>query len=232
MGHGPNPIDLAIQALMGFVLGWKVLYLVVNAGTLFQGSGLPQAHLFSTEGNVMWGILGALALAGWRYWEVKRAQLPEPKLVERQVRPEELVGGVTAAAAIGGIAGAKLFHLLEYPDEFVAFIQQPSLNAFLGGLTIYGGLIVGGLAVYVFARRNKMNFLRLADATSPGLLLAYGIGRMGCQISGDGDWGIPNPFPQTGVALVGAGLGVGIRLPQQRQCGVRPPIGRVHREVD
>ena len=198
VGHGPNPIDLAIQALMGFVLGWKVLYLVVNAGTLFQGSGLPQAHLFSTEGNVMWGILGALALAGWRYWEVKRAQLPEPKLVERQVRPEELVGGVTAAAAIGGIAGAKLFHLLEYPDEFVAFIQQPSLNAFLGGLTIYGGLIVGGLAVYVFARRNKMNFLRLADATSPGLLLAYGIGRMGCQISGDGDWGIPNPFPKPG----------------------------------
>ena len=109
VGHGPNPIDLAIQALMGFVLGWKVLYLVVNAGTLFQGSGLPQAHLFSTEGNVMWGILGALALAGWRYWEVKRAQLPEPKLVERQVRPEELVSGVTAAAAIGGIAGAKLF---------------------------------------------------------------------------------------------------------------------------
>ena len=198
VGQAPNPIDLAIQALMGFVLGWKVLYLVVNAGTLFQGSDLPQAHLFSTEGNVLWGVLGAIALAGWRFWEVKRTQLPEPKTVERRIRPEELVGGVTAAAAIGGIAGAKLFHLLEYPDEFITFIQQPSLNAFLGGLTIYGGLIVGGVAVYLFARRNNMNFLRLADATSPGLLLAYGIGRMGCQISGDGDWGIPNPFPKPG----------------------------------
>ena len=197
VGHAPNPIDLAIQALMGFVLGWKVLYLVVNAGTLFQGSGLPQAHLFSTEGNVLWGVLGAFGLAAWRYWEVKRTQLPEPKTVERNIRPEELVGGVTAAAAIGGIAGAKLFHLLEYPDEFIAFIQQPSLNAFLGGLTIYGGLIVGGISVYVFARRNNMNFLRLADATSPGLLLAWH-GRMGCQISGDGDWGIPNPFPKPG----------------------------------
>jgi len=109
VGHAPNPIDLAIQALMGFVLGWKVLYLVVNAGTLFQGSGLPQAHLFSTEGNVLWGVLGAIALAGWRYWEVKRAQLAEPKTVARKIRPEELVGGVTAAAAIGGIAGPASF---------------------------------------------------------------------------------------------------------------------------
>ena len=198
VGQPPHPLDLALQALMGFVLGWKVLYLVANAGDLFQGSGLPQAHLFSTEGNVVWGVLAPIGLTAWRYWEVQRDRLPQPKTVEHVIRPEDLVGGVTAAAAIGGIAGAKLFHLLEYPDEFVAFLKQPSLNAFLGGLTIYGGLIVGGLAVYAFARKNKMNFLRLADATAPGLLLAYGIGRMGCQISGDGDWGIPNPFPKPG----------------------------------
>ena len=198
VGLPPNPIDLGVQALMGFVLGWKVLYLVVNAGDIFQGPGLPQAHLFSSEGNVTWGILAAVILTGWRVWEVNRERLPEPKKVTQTVPPEALVGGVTAAAAIGGIAGAKLFHLLEYPDEFVALLKSPSLNAFLGGLTIYGGLIVGGLAVYLFARRNGMNFLRLADATAPGLLLAYGIGRMGCQISGDGDWGIPNPLPKPG----------------------------------
>ena len=137
-------------------------------------------------------------MTGWRYWEVQRERLPEPKTVEQVIRPEDLVGGITAAAAVGGIVGAKLFHLLEYPDEFIAFLKQPSLNAFLGGLTIYGGLIVGGLSVYVFARRHKMNFLRLADATAPVLLLGYGIGRMGCQISGDGDWGTPNPFPKPG----------------------------------
>jgi len=196
VGLPPSPLDLAIQALMGFFLGWKVLYLVIHAGTLFQGGGLPQAHLFSTEGSVFWGVMMALVLTGWRYWEVKRQALPEPKRVTSDVRPEEHVGGITAAAAIGGIAGAKLFHLLEYPEEFKAFLLNPSLNAFLGGLTIYGGLIVGGLSVYVYARRHKLNFLRLADATSPGLLLAYGIGRIGCQISGDGDWGIPNPAPK------------------------------------
>ena len=232
VGHAPNPIDLAIQALMGFVLGWKVLYLVVNAGTLFQGSGLPQAHLFSTEGNVLWGVLGAIALAGWRYWEVKRAQLPEPKTVERDIRPEELVGGVTAAAAIGGIAGAKLFHLLEYPDEFIAFIQQPSLNAFLGGLTIYGGLIVGGISVYVFARRNNMNFLRLADATSPGLVARLWHWPHGVPNQRRRRLGHPQPVSQARMAFVGTGLGLGLCLPQQRQCRLRPPCCGIHRQID
>ena len=198
VGMAPNPLDIGLQALLGFVLGWKVLYLILNAGELFQGSGLPQAHLFSTEGNLWFGVIGAVILAAWRYWEVQKERLPQPKELTTKVEPYELVGGITASAAIGGILGAKLFHLLEYPEEFKAFIQAPSLNAFLGGLTIYGGLLVGGLAVYLYARRNKLHFLRLADATAPGLLLAYGIGRLGCQISGDGDWGIPNPNPKPG----------------------------------
>jgi prolipoprotein diacylglyceryltransferase len=198
VGLPPSPVDLGVQALMGFFLGWKVVYLLANASTLFQGGGLAQAHLFSREGNVTWGVLGALVLAGWRYWEVKKAALPAPKHQTVDILPHEHVGGITAAAAIGGIAGAKLFHLLEYPEEFVAFLKSPSLNAFLGGLTIYGGLIVGGVAVYLYARRHNLSFLRLADATSPGLLLAYGIGRIGCQVSGDGDWGIPNLSPKPG----------------------------------
>ena len=195
IGHGPHPLDLGMQALVGFVLGWKVIYLLANASTLFAGGGLPQAHLFSTEGNVLWGIVGAVVLTAWRHYEVKKDQLPEPKTITQTIMPHEWVGGITAAAAVGGIAGAKMFHLLEYPEEFVAFLERPSLSAFLGGLTIYGGLIVGGLSVYAFARRKGLHFLRLADATAPGLLLGYGIGRMGCHISGDGDWGIPNPNP-------------------------------------
>ena len=198
VGAPPNAIDLSLQALMGFLIGWKMLYLVFNAGDIFQAGELPQTHLFSGEGNVLWGILCAAALTAWRYWEVQKERLPEPREESQVVPPEALVGGITAAAAIGGILGAKLFHLLEYPDEFTAFIKAPSLNAFLGGLTIYGGLILGGLAVYAFARRNNMPFLRLADATAPGLLLAYGIGRIGCHVSGDGDWGIPNTLPKPG----------------------------------
>ena len=196
VGEGPHWMDLASQGIMGFLLGWKVLYLVVHASTLFDGTTTPQRFLFSGDGNVIWGVLGAAALVAWRFWEVRRDMLPEPKEVSNDVQPWEFVGGITAVAAVGGIAGAKLFHLLENPDELVAFFTAPSLNAFLGGLTIYGGLIVGGISVYLYARSKGLNFIRLADATAPGLLLAYGIGRMGCQISGDGDWGIPNLDPK------------------------------------
>ena len=80
--------------------------------------------------------------------------------------------------------GAKLFHLFEYPEELVRFFTDPSLSNFLGGLTIYGGLIVGGLAVYGYAKKNGLHFLHLADSVAPGLMLAYGVGRIGCQVSG------------------------------------------------
>ena len=231
IGEPPHPLDLGMQALMGFLLGWKVLYLVVNAGDLFQGGGLPQAHLFSTEGNVVWGVLGALALTGWRYWEVQQARLPEPKTVAVEVPPHEHVGGVTAAAAIGGIAGAKLFHLLEYPDEFVAFLQAPSLNAFLGGLTIYGGLIVGGLSVYVYARRHNLNFLETRRRHG-----AWAVARLrhwAHRMSSEWRWrlGHPQPQPQARMAVLGARLGLVVRLPQQRERGLRTAVGGLHRQT-
>ena len=62
-------------------------------------------------------------------------------------------------------------------------------------MTIYGGLIIGALSVAWVAKKKGMRFLPLADASAPALILAYGIGRIGCQVSGDGDWGIPNPAP-------------------------------------
>lgn len=182
------------QALIGFILGWKFIYLAVNAGELFQ-SGMPQRHLFSLEGSPFLGLILAGAFAGWRYYEAQKAGV-KPVTKTIQIPASQHVGGIVTAAAIGGIVGAKFFHLLEYPDELVRFFREPSLANFLGGLTIYGGLIVGGLAVYGYARRNNLKFLPLADAVAPGLMLAYGVGRIGCQVSGDGDWGIPNPAPK------------------------------------
>jgi prolipoprotein diacylglyceryltransferase len=123
-------------------------------------------------------------------------RLEKPKQEKVAIHPWERTGTITLVAAVGGVLGAKFFHLLEYPEEMVAFFTAPSLQGFLGGLTIYGGLIVGGVAVAVYARRHGIRFLHLADATAPGLMLAYGIGRIGCQVSGDGDWGIPNPNPK------------------------------------
>ncbi|PCJ81505.1 MAG: diacylglyceryl transferase [Bacteroidetes bacterium] len=196
IGKPATIFEIASQAIIGYLFGWKFLYLAINAGTLFNGSSLPQSHLFSSEGSVLLGVLLASILGGLKWWEAKKHELPEPKLEKTTVFPKEHVGGILTTAAIGGILGAKLFHLIEYPEQFVAFFKTPSLNAFLGGLTIYGGLIVGGLSVYFYSRHYGLKFLNVADSSAPALMLGYGIGRLGCQISGDGDWGIANPKPQ------------------------------------
>ncbi len=60
------------------------------------------------------------------------------------------------------------------------------------GLTFYGGLICAAVAIYFYARKHQIGFRHLCDAIAPALLLAYAIGRLGCQVSGDGDWGILN----------------------------------------
>lgn len=191
---GPVPRgEYVTSAAMGFVIGWKFLYLALNAGALFE-RGLPQAELFSLRGNLPLGLACAMLFVGWKYWE-GRSRGKEIEQKEVELPASEHVGGIVTVAAIGGIAGAKFFHLLEYPDELIRFFREPSLANFLGGLTIYGGLIVGGLAVYFYARKKNLTFLPLADATAPGLMLGYGVGRIGCQVSGDGDWGIPNPRP-------------------------------------
>lgn len=64
------------------------------------------------------------------------------------------------------------------------------------GLTFYGGLIVAAIAVLYYTNKNNIPALHMIDAAAPGLMLAYGIGRIGCQLSGDGDWGIVNLAPK------------------------------------
>ena len=196
VGKGAGPLAWLSSGFLGLILGWKVIWLLWNAGTLFGGGGPPQQHLFSGEGYPLMGVLGAVVLGALRYREDMVQRLDTPREEKVTIHPWERTGNITLVAAIGGVLGAKFFHLLEYPEEMVAFFTEPSLQGFLGGLTIYGGLIVGGMAVAVYGRRHGIRFLHLADATAPGLMLAYGIGRIGCQVSGDGDWGIPNASPK------------------------------------
>jgi len=198
VGAPTSILDVTIQSLVGFLFGWKFLYLAINAGTIFNGTSLPQEHLFSCEGSILLGVLSAALLGGRRIRKRKRNSLPTPELRNQNIQPTEHVGAILTVAAVGGILGAKIFHFIEYPDQFISFISSPSLNDFLGGLTIYGGLILGGISVWLYTRKMGFNFLSVADATAPSLMLGYGIGRIGCQVSGDGDWGIPNLSSQPG----------------------------------
>lgn len=99
-----------------------------------------------------------------------------------------LVNNLAIACLLWGIFGARVFHILEYPAEF---LSDPLGMLFSrGGFSIYGGLIVGAVAGVVYARRHRLPVLPMLDAVAPALAAGYGIGRLGCQISGDGDWGI------------------------------------------
>jgi phosphatidylglycerol:prolipoprotein diacylglycerol transferase len=115
------------------------------------------------------------------------------KEFERRKLNPNLATEVTLLAIVFGIIGSKLFHLFENWD---AFLKDPIGMAFSpGGLTFYGGLILATLAIWIYVRRKKIPFLVIADATSPSLILAYGIGRIGCHLAGDGDYGIPTSLP-------------------------------------
>lgn len=115
------------------------------------------------------------------------------KEFERRKLNPNMATEITLLAIIFGIIGSKLFHIFESWGDFlknpVAMIFNP------GGLTFYGGLILAAIAIWVYARRKKTPFLVIADATAPSLALAYGIGRIGCHLAGDGDYGLPTNLP-------------------------------------
>lgn len=105
-----------------------------------------------------------------------------------QVSPSYYVWTMMILAVILGVIGSKVFHIIDYWDRFVL---DPGRFLFsTSGLTFYGGLIFGTLGLVWYARNKGISVFRLADATAPGLILAYGIGRIGCYLSGDGDWGV------------------------------------------
>lgn len=106
-----------------------------------------------------------------------------------EASPSVLMGTIAIIAAVAGIAGAKLFTILGNPGRFL--LDPGGVLFSTGGLTFYGGLLVAAGAIIWYLRRQNLSVPPVADAAAPGLMLAYGIGRIGCHLAGDGDWGIP-----------------------------------------
>ncbi len=177
--------ELISNAIFGFLIGYKLL------GIFFSNEGLPpQEYIFSSKGSLLGGVVLAVLFAWLRYREKSRQKLAKPE--ERKVRvwPHERVGDIIVLAAIFGFAGAKVFDNLENWDRF---IQNPVENLLSpSGLTFYGGLICATVAILWYARKKKISIRHLVDSAAPALMIAYAIGRIGCQVSGDGDWGVPN----------------------------------------
>ncbi len=94
-----------------------------------------------------------------------------------------------AVPCIAGIIGARLYHVLESPRVLIEDPWGQLLSRY--GLAWFGGLIGGFAAWVILARRHKIPLLTSFDAGSPAAALGYGIGRLGCFLAGDGDYGKP-----------------------------------------
>lgn len=102
----------------------------------------------------------------------------------------EIATALVAAGAIGGIVGAKIYYVLFIADPFHFHdLLSPS------GLVWYGGLFGGSAGVAWVILRSPNPFLPTVDIVGPLLLLGYGIGRIGCLLAGDGDYGPPSDVP-------------------------------------
>jgi phosphatidylglycerol---prolipoprotein diacylglyceryl transferase len=99
---------------------------------------------------------------------------------------------LVAVPCIAGLVGAKLYHVLESPKELFA---DPRLLISQYGFAWFGGLIGGLIAFILLARHYRIPLLEIFDAASPAAALGYGLGRIGCLLSGDGDYGIPTSLP-------------------------------------
>lgn len=190
IGKPATNSELISNGLIGFIFGYKIIYVLLKGGDFLAN---PQAFLLNTEGSLIGGAALAALFAYVKYREKEKAKLPESKVVEREMDSSELVGTITMIAAISGILGAKIFHNLEYPADFMSDPIGALIS--VSGLTFYGGLIGGAAAVMTYAYRKGLNPILIADCAAPGLMLAYATGRIGCMLSGDGDWGIVNTAP-------------------------------------
>jgi phosphatidylglycerol:prolipoprotein diacylglycerol transferase len=193
VGGPVSIVELLVNFLLGFALGFKIIGALINY-TVFTSD--PKGYILSTKGNIYAGLILGSIWACWSYLSRKKDRLPESKIEEITVHPYQLMGRITFWCGIIGFIGAKLFDSIEHWNVFLA----DPVNNFLSsnGFTYYGGFLFGMLTFFYIGVKNGMKLPHVSDVGAPGIMLAYAIGRIGCQLSGDGDWGIVNTHVKPG----------------------------------
>lgn len=183
--------EIWANAIAGFIILGKAFY-AWQYYEEFRAD--PASVVLSVKVNWGGGIIGALIFGALTWADGQRRRKDPPVEVDKALYPHDRLSEMTVMAAIGGIVGAKLFDLF---DNWESFLADPigSLTSG-GGLAFFGGLVLGFVMVVWFMYRNGIPFWPTADAVAPSLTAGYGFGRVGCQLSGDGDWGIVNNAPK------------------------------------
>lgn len=189
-GAPATPSELATSFIFGFLFGFKI----IGAFVIENALNNTQAFILSMQGSWAAGIIVALIMAFLKWREKDKVKLDKLVTKTYSVWPHDRVGDIVLQAALWGFIGAKIFHNLENLDDFA---KDPigSLISF-SGLTFYGGLIIATIAIIIYIKRFNIRVIHFADAMAPTMLFAYAAGRIGCHMSGDGDWGIPNFSPK------------------------------------
>jgi len=118
--------------------------------------------------------------------------------------------GMVAVAVVAGIVGAKLWHVIDTPAEFREYHWRVLWDS--AGFAWYGGLIMGISALMFQGWWARIGMLKTLDLAAPAAAIGYGIGRIGCFLSGDVCYGIATNLPW------------GMSFPN----GIEPTLTRVH----
>jgi phosphatidylglycerol:prolipoprotein diacylglycerol transferase len=161
---------------------------------------IPYLHFWSfnvpTFGLMLW--LAAVAGAGVMHASFRRAGVDADAV------------GMVAVAVVAGIVGAKLWHVIDTPEEFREIGWRVLWDQ--AGFAWFGGLIFGIAALVIQGWRARIGALRTLDLAAPSAAIGYGIGRIGCFLSGDGCYGLRTNLPW------------GMSFPN----GLEPTVVRVH----
>jgi phosphatidylglycerol---prolipoprotein diacylglyceryl transferase len=131
------------------------------------------------------GVFFALNFVSWGLLAARR--------LRELGRPVDWAYEIVVVAVVGGLIGARAYFLIQNHASLHGSLLG---NVFGGsGLVWYGGLLGGAVAVLLWARWRGFFSFQLLDIAGPGLALGYAIGRIGCQVAGDGDYGKPSSLP-------------------------------------
>jgi len=191
-GRPATIFELLITGLKSFFVGYKLVGMFLY---YLSEQGNPANYIFSLKGNWWGGMIFAALFIYWEYRTKQKEKLDEPVWKEKKIHSYHLVGNIFVIAVLCGVVGAKLFNLI---DNWEAFMKDPLGIIFsLGGLSFHGGFILAVIVLIIYVNHKKIGWINFIDSGAPGMMLGYAIARIGCQLEGDGCWGIDNLQPKS-----------------------------------